>query len=232
LTVTASVTEFDAESTIVSAHDPGATGATVTPFCVELIAAVAVPVQPLTEYGGVPPEIVAFCDGADAVVKLSVFGDTLIAAAAAPTLTEMDTDNPVASATVNAQLPVPPGAIVIVLPETVPVAYEPQPVIEYGAVPPETVTFWAADVGVANVTVDALTASGAAVPTLIFAIMPASSCERMWQCSKNVPTIEGSVKSMSSVTEPGPLAEAAGTLTLSITYSCVCVTPLIATSAK
>jgi hypothetical protein len=59
-----------------------------------------------------------------------VFGETVIVAAAAATLTDIVTERPVASATVNAQLPAEPGEIVIVLPEIVPVAIEPQPEIE------------------------------------------------------------------------------------------------------
>jgi hypothetical protein len=98
LTDTASVAVFDAESAIVSEHDPAATGETVTPFSVPLIAAVAVPPHPDTEYGGVPPETVALCAGAPGVVKLSAFGDTVMAAAAPFTVTASGTVNPVLSA--------------------------------------------------------------------------------------------------------------------------------------
>jgi hypothetical protein len=84
-----------------------------------------------------------------------------------------------ASAIVSTQAPAPAGAIAMVLPLAAASATPPQPVTLYGAVPPLTVTFCTADVGVANVTLDALKPSGGALPMRIFAIIPPSSCERM-----------------------------------------------------
>jgi hypothetical protein len=94
------------------------------------------------------------------------------------------------------------------------------------------VTVCAPDAGVAKLTLDELRFSGGATPIRIFAIMPPSSCERIWQCNRNVPTIIGSVKSSRSFTLPGPLAVAAGTLTLSMRNSCDCAVPLTASTKK
>jgi hypothetical protein len=129
----------------------------------------------------VPPLIATTCAAAPGDVKLTDVGASVTTAG--PPLTVMLTvavrlgfD---ASAMVSTQAPAPAGAIATVCAFTAASATPPQPVTLYGAAPPLTATLCTADLGVANVTLDALKPSGGAVPIRIFAIIPPSSCERM-----------------------------------------------------
>jgi hypothetical protein len=127
LTDTATVAALDAESEIVSVHEPVATGVTDIPFSVAFTTLCAMPVQPATENGAVPPEIVAFCAAAAGDVKLNAVGDIVIAAAAADTLAESVVVSSVVSAMVKMQLPAATGATEMFAPAIAAVAVPPQP---------------------------------------------------------------------------------------------------------
>jgi hypothetical protein len=110
----------------------------VTVIVDEAIAAVATPAHPVTLYGAFPPEIVAVCAGAVALLNVSDAGATVIAD---PSVTVSDPVPPSESLNVTVHeefAPIVAGETVIVAAESVAAVAGHVPVVSaYGATPPK-----------------------------------------------------------------------------------------------